>query len=175
LNLIGGLDIPDSGNILVDNIDISKMSRAELTDFRRKKIGFIFQFYNLIPSLTVKENVSCGLEILGLDNEEITRRTKKYISAVGLSDKIHKFPHQLSGGEQQRVAIARALARETSLVLADEPTGNLDSNTGEEIFKIMHEIKKTLNTSLIIVSHNEKVKEYSDRIVKIENGRVINH
>lgn len=175
LNLIGALDLPDSGNITVDNIDISKMKHSELTDFRRKKIGFIFQFYNILPSLTVIENVSAGLEILGMGDEKIERRAIKYLEAVGLGDKLHKFPHQLSGGEQQRVAIARALARETPLVLADEPTGNLDASTGEGIFKLMHEIKKTLNTSLIVVSHNEKLKEYADRIIRIENGRVINH
>ncbi len=175
LNLIGALDIPDSGSIIVDNIEISRMSPSELTNFRRKKIGFIFQFYNLLPSLTVIENVASGLEILNLDSEEIERRAIKYLEAVGLRDKIHKFPHQLSGGEQQRVAIARALARETPLVLADEPTGNLDARTGDGIFKLMHEIKKTLNTSLIVVSHNEKLKEYADRIIWLENGRVINH
>ncbi len=175
LNLIGGLDVPDSGSIIVDNIEISRMSSSELTDFRRKKIGFIFQFYNLIPSLTVMENVISGLEVLNLNSEEVERRAIKYLEAVGLSGKFHKFPHQLSGGEQQRVAIARALARETPLILADEPTGNLDAKTSEGIFHLMLEIKKTLHTSLIVVSHNEKLKEYADRIILLENGRVINH
>jgi putative ABC transport system ATP-binding protein len=175
LNLIGALDIPDSGEIIVDRINISKMTSSELTDFRRKKIGFIFQFYNLLPSLTVIENVSAGLEFLGMSNEKKEKQAIKYLSAVGLGDKIHKFPHQLSGGEQQRVAIARALARETPLILADEPTGNLDAKTGDEIFKLMHEMKKALNTSLIVVSHNEKLKEYADRIIRIENGRVIDN
>lgn len=175
LNLIGALDIPDSGSIIVDNINISKMSRSALTEFRRKKIGFIFQFYNLLPSLTVIENVSAGLEILNIGKEEIERRAIKYLEAVGLKEKLYKFPHQLSGGEQQRVAIARALARETPLVLADEPTGNLDAHTGEGIFELMQETKKMLNTSLIVVSHNEKLKKYADRIIRIENGRVINH
>ncbi len=175
LNLIGGLDVPDSGSIIVDNIEISRMSSSELTDFRRKKIGFIFQFYNLIPSLTVMENVISGLEVLNLESEEVERRAIKYLEAVGLSGKFHKFPHQLSGGEQQRVAIARALARETPLILADEPTGNLDAKTSEGIFHLMLEIKKTLHTSLIVVSHNEKLKEYADRIILLENGRVINH
>lgn len=175
LNLIGGLDLPDSGKIIVEDMDISTMTPSELTNFRRKKIGFIFQFYNLLPSLTVIENVFSGLEILGLSKEEIERRAIKYLTAVGLSNKISKFPHQLSGGEQQRVAIARALARETPIVLADEPTGNLDASTGDGIFKLMHEIQKNTDTTLIVVSHNEKLREYSDRIIRIENGRLFNH
>lgn len=175
LNIIGALDLPDSGEVKVDNVDISKMSRVELTEFRRKKIGFIFQFYNLLPTLTVIENVCAGLEVLGLDADEMVRRATGYLELVGLGDKLKKFPHQLSGGEQQRVAIARALAKEVPVVLADEPTGNLDSATGEEIFNLMQEMKKKLKTTLIVVSHNEKLKKYADRIIRIENGRVFDN
>lgn len=175
LNLIGGLDVPDSGTIVVDGVNITRMKSVELTEFRRVKIGFIFQFYNLLPTLTVGENVSAGLEVLKLTKHEIEERIEKYLSLVGLAKMKYKFPHQLSGGEQQRVAIARALARETPLILADEPTGNLDARTGEGIFKLLQEIKTSLHTTLIVVSHNEKLKDYADRVIRIENGRVYNH
>lgn len=173
LNLIGGLDSPNAGKITVDGIELTKLGRDELTYFRRDKIGFIFQFYNLLPTLTAEENIEAGLEILPWSRDEINAAAKEYLGIVGLSDKRNKFPSQLSGGEQQRVAIARALAKKPKLILADEPTGNLDIHTGEKIISTLKDLNKKFNTTLIIVTHNPKIGEIADRVVHIEDGKVI--
>ncbi|MEW6087178.1 MAG: ABC transporter ATP-binding protein [bacterium] len=172
LNLIGGLDYPNSSKITVDGVELTKLDSEKLTYFRRDKIGFIFQFYNLLPTLTAKENVEAGLEILPWDHNEIKSAAEKYLDIVGLSDKSNKFPSQLSGGEQQRVAIARAMAKKPKLILADEPTGNLDIHTGGKIISTLKELNKKYNTTLIIVTHNPKIGEIADRVVHIEDGKV---
>ncbi|MDD5773934.1 MAG: ABC transporter ATP-binding protein [bacterium] len=172
LNLIGGLDSPNSGKITVDGTELTRLDRDELTYFRRDKVGFIFQFYNLLPTLTAEENIEAGLEILPWSRDEIKTAAKEYLGIVGLSDKKNKFPSQLSGGEQQRVAIARALAKKPKLILADEPTGNLDIHTGEKIISTLKDLNKNFNTTLIIVTHNPKIGEIADRVVHIEDGKV---
>jgi putative ABC transport system ATP-binding protein len=173
LNLIGALDRPDSGKVIVDGEEISHLNRWERTDFRRRKVGFIFQFYNLIPTLTAQENVETVLELIGIRGEVLHARARGYLEAVGLHGKEEKFPSQLSGGEQQRVAIARALAKEPSLVLADEPTGNLDERTSNQVIDLMSELKRRTGTTFVIVTHNRKLGEIADRVVELHLGRVV--
>ncbi|MBI5207260.1 MAG: ABC transporter ATP-binding protein [Candidatus Firestonebacteria bacterium] len=174
LNLIGAMDSPTSGSIIIDKFDITSLSQELLTDFRRDKIGFIFQFYNLLPTLTALENIQCGLEILpSLSSSEIKQISLEYLEIVGLKDKKDKFPAQLSGGEQQRVAVARALAKKPVLILADEPTGNLDEHTGEKIIKIMRDLNKETSTTFMIVTHNQKIAEVASRVLRIHEGKII--
>jgi putative ABC transport system ATP-binding protein len=173
LNLIGALDIPSSGTITVDGERISSMSERARTRFRAAKIGFVFQFYNLLPTLTTFENVQAALEVLPLTAAEIRRRSRDYLTAVGMGDKLRKFPAQLSGGEQQRVAIARALAKEPPLILADEPTGNLDEETGLEVMKVMAHLQQRTGTTVIVVSHNPQLTVFADRVLRIERGRIL--
>ncbi|MBI5418246.1 ABC transporter ATP-binding protein [Candidatus Poribacteria bacterium] len=174
LNLMGAMDNPSTGNIIIDNINITNLSQDALTDFRRDKLGFIFQFYNLLPTLTAIENVQCALEILPLSSEEIKKRSLEFLEKVGLLEKQNKFPSQLSGGEQQRVAMARALAKKPILILADEPTGNLDEHTGEKMISIMKNLNNETNTTFIVVTHNPKIAEIADRVLHIHEGKVIN-
>jgi putative ABC transport system ATP-binding protein len=173
LNLIGALDVPSSGTITVDGERISSMNERARTRFRASKIGFVFQFYNLLPTLTAVENVQAALEVLPLTAAEILRRSVDYLTAVGMGDKLRKFPAQLSGGEQQRVAIARALAKEPPLILADEPTGNLDEETGLEVMKVMTELQQRTGTTVLVVSHNPQLTAFADRVLRIERGRIL--
>jgi putative ABC transport system ATP-binding protein len=173
LNLIGALDAPSSGSIVVDGQPISAMDQRMCTEFRRRKVGFIFQFYNLLPTLSAVENVEAALEILPLSPSEIRARADGYLKAVGLAEKADKFPSQLSGGEQQRVAIARALAKEPILILADEPTGNLDEETGLSVMRLMSDLHRANKTSLIVATHNPRMTAFADRVVRIEHGRIV--
>ena len=173
LNLIGAMDTASSGSILVAGVDLGRCSPAAHAMFRRDKIGFIFQFYNLFPTLTAAENVEAGLEVLNLSRSEVTRRTREYLDAVGLADLAGSFPGQLSGGKQQRVAIARALAKEPPLVLADEPTGNLDHDAGEQIVRLMRELNQRTGTAFMVVTHNRDIAAVADRVVHIREGKVV--
>jgi len=173
LNLIGAMDTPSSGSIFVAGVDLSASSPAECAAFRRDKIGFVFQFYNLFPTLTVAENVEVGLEILNLSRAEVRRRTREYLAAVGLADRTGAFPAQLSGGQQQRVAIARALAKEPPLVLADEPTGNLDRDTGEQVVRLMRDLNRRTGAAFVVVTHNAEIAKVADRVVHILEGKVV--
>ena len=173
LNLIGALDTPSSGNILVDGQSISTMDERARTEFRRMKVGFIFQFYNLLPTLGAGENVEAALEILPLSRSEIRARTHGYLKAVGLGDKADKFPSQLSGGEQQRVAIARALAKEPVLLLADEPTGNLDEETGLSIIELMRNLHRSTKATVVVVTHNPRIASFADRVVRLDHGHLL--
>jgi putative ABC transport system ATP-binding protein len=173
LNLIGALDAPSSGSIVVDGQPISAMDQRMCTEFRRRKVGFIFQFYNLLPTLSAVENVEAALEILPLSPSEIRARADGYLKAVGLAEKADKFPSQLSGGEQQRVAIARALAKEPILILADEPTGNLDEETGLSVMRLMSDLHRANKTSLIVATHNPRMTAFADRVVRIKHGRIV--
>ena len=169
MNMVGSLDLPTSGKIYLDGNDITTMGESDLAQLRGRKIGFVFQQFNLIPSLTAQENVALPLVFQGVENEERNARAKVILDAVGLQDKLGSKPTQLSGGQQQRVAIARALVVEPEVVLADEPTGNLDSKTGMEILSMLKKLNAQGKT-VIIVTHDREVARQAHRIVKIKDG-----
>jgi len=173
LNLIGGIDRPTSGRIVVDGEIITEYDDKKLEEYRRKKVGFVFQFFNLIPTLTALENVELPMILVGVPREIRRKRAMELLSRVGLADRAHHYPHQLSGGEQQRVAIAAALANDPPLILADEPTGELDTVTGQKIIELFKELNKELNKTLIIVTHDINIAMYADRISRIEDGRIV--
>jgi putative ABC transport system ATP-binding protein len=171
LNLIGGMDVPDQGRVIVDNDIVSSYTEEELTAYRRQKVGFIFQFFNLLPNLTVAENIEMPLL---LNNEEHQEgRIAEYIRMVGLSGRENDYPSALSGGEQQRVAIARALIHGPGIILADEPTGNLDSRTGESIVQLIQEAANRNKKTVVLVTHNQAVAEAADRIIRIQDGALM--
>ena len=167
LNLLGGLDSPTSGKIVVDGQDISTLTRDQLAEYRAEKVGFVFQFYNLIPTLTVKENVELVSEISGgaLPAEQM-------IEEVGLIDHLNNFPAELSGGEQQRVSIARALAKNPQILLCDEPTGALDSETGVMVLKLLLKMARSYQKTIVIVTHNQNIAKMADIVVRVKNGKV---
>ncbi|MCY7363255.1 MAG: ABC transporter ATP-binding protein [Ignavibacteria bacterium] len=171
LNIISGIDIPDSGSILIDGTDITKLSEKDRTLIRRKKIGFIFQFFNLIPTLTVKENLQLPLELNNEDNQE--ERIKSILTEVGLSNRADTYPDKLSGGEQQRIAIARALIHNPDIILADEPTGNLDYETGLQIVDLLDRVVKQKGKTMIMVTHSKDVTGLADRIISLKDGKLI--
>ena len=170
LNLLGGIDKPNDGTIKVAGDEVTTLKKRALNDYRRDKVGFIFQFYNLLPTLTARENVELGIEMLIKDKKELRARAEKYLKLVGLDDKMGNFPQELSAGQQQRVAIARALAKEPQLVLADEPTGNLDEDRSKRIMDLMKRLQDELGITFIIVSHNTFLKEYMDRTLMLRRG-----
>ncbi len=167
LNILGGMDQADEGKVKVDGINIAEFSRKQLTKYRRDDVGFVFQFYNLVPNLTAKENVELAAEISknALDAEEVLRQ-------VGLGERLDNFPAQLSGGEQQRVAIARALAKQPKLLLCDEPTGALDYETGKQILKLLKDTCENTGTTVIVITHNQAIAPMADRIIEINNAKV---
>ncbi|WXG46083.1 MAG: ABC transporter ATP-binding protein [Candidatus Atabeyarchaeum deiterrae] len=173
LNVIGALDTPTSGRVVIDGVDISRMSDKELTMIRRHKIGPIFQFYNLIPVLTAFENVELPMIFARYPKTIRTKRTRRLLSVVGLGDRMDHRPDELSGGEQQRVAIARALANNPSIILGDEVTGDLDTKTGQEIVKMLLRLSKEKRRTLIIVTHDPNVGAKMDRILRIMDGQII--
>lgn len=172
LHLVGCLDTPTGGSISIDGTDVASLSRKELALLRRRSIGFIFQAYNLIPVLTALENVSLPLTLLGTDAEETRGRAERALSDVGLEDMGKRRPKEMSGGQQQRVAIARALVKRPALILADEPTANLDSKTGREILELMLELNRTAGTTFIFSTHDKMVMEYARRLVLLRDGLV---
>ena len=167
LNILGGMDTATSGTVLVDGKDIAKYSQRQLTGYRRKNIGFVFQFYNLVPNLTALENVELALQICKhpLDARQV-------LEDVGLGDRVKNFPAQLSGGEQQRVSIARALAKNPKLLLCDEPTGALDYQTGKAILKLLQDMCRKRGMTVIVITHNSALTLMADRVIRIKNGRV---
>lgn len=173
LNLIGTLDKPTKGKIIIDGQDVTKLSDKELTKMRRRKIGFVFQFHNLIPVLTAFENVELPMIIAGIPKEERTKRVKHLLKLVGLEDRMNHRPSELSGGEQQRVAIARALANRPSIILADEPTGELDTENSEIVMKIFREAVEEENTTTIVVTHNPLVSRLTDKIYYLRDGQIV--
>lgn len=171
LHLLGGVDRPTAGKVFVDGLDIYSLSEKELAIFRRRKVGFIFQFYNLVPVLTAEENMSLPLL---LDQKKIDRKHfGELIDILGLNDRLHHLPNQLSGGQQQRVSIGRALAYNPSIVLADEPTGNLDSKNSKEIIDLLKISVKKYNQTLILITHDLSIAAQADRIITIEDGAIV--
>jgi len=170
LNLLGGIDKADKGRMSVDGLDLSTLKGSDLNRYRREKVGFIFQFYNLIPTLTSLENVELGLESRGLDRRSIREKARKYLKMVDMTDKENSYPQELSGGQQQRVAVARALCKEPKLILADEPTGNLDEDHERNVMGIMKRLQKELGISFMIVSHNARLRTYVDRTLVLRHG-----
>lgn len=171
-NLIGGLDKPTDGNVFIDGVDISQLDAYELAWIRCRKIGYIFQSFNLIQVLTALENVALPTVFAGKPNEEGYKKAEKLLEMVGLKDRIHHRPGELSAGQQQRVAIARALANDPAIILADEPTGNLDLNTGMEIIDLLHGLNKSQGLTLIAATHDLKMIKASDRIVWMRDGQI---
>ncbi len=167
LNLLGGMDSPSEGSIIVDNNEIHKYGKRELVNYRRSDIGFVFQFYNLVNNLTVIENVELACQICSDSLEP-----KTILDQVGLSDRMNNFPSQLSGGEQQRVAIARAIAKNPKLLLCDEPTGALDSLTGQMIIGLLQKTCKEMSMTTILITHNNAIADIADKVIKIKNGTV---
>ncbi|MHA1437172.1 MAG: ABC transporter ATP-binding protein [Promethearchaeota archaeon] len=173
LNLIGGLDSITSGSIIIDGVNLAEMTDKELTTIRRHKMGFIFQFFNLIPVLSAWDNVELMLKVLKIEKKERKQRVENTLKSVGLGDRMHNKPDQLSGGQQQRVAIARALAVDPSLILADEATGNLDSKTSENIMEILVNLNKKYNKTIIMVTHDRHIAEYASKILHMHDGKIV--
>jgi len=171
LNILGGMDSPTSGEVIVDGVDIARLSDKERTKYRAMQIGFVFQFYNLIPTLTVQENVSIVKEL----NKESSKSVDEIslIEEVGLKIHCNKFSNMLSGGEQQRVSVARALAKSPKILLCDEPTGALDSDTGAKILGLLQKFSKEMDVTVIIVTHNQAIAQIANRVIKIKNGCII--
>lgn len=170
LHMLGGLDRPTSGQVFVDGKDIFKLKDEELTIFRRRKIGFVFQHYNLVPVLNVYENILLPIELDG--NQADRDFIENVIQMLGLEDKRYSLPSQLSGGQQQRVAIARAVASKPAIILADEPTGNLDSGTSQDVLSLLKVTSERFQQTIVMITHNEEIAQLADRIIRIEDGRV---
>jgi putative ABC transport system ATP-binding protein len=172
LNLVGGLDRPDRGRIRSCGVELNNASRQKLTSYRATSVGFIFQFYNLLPTLTSLENVEAGVRVAGVEREEARKRSEALLARVGLDEFRGRFPAQLSGGQQQRVAIARALAKRPRLVLADEPTGNLDEETSAGVLELIRELNRETEVTFVIVSHNPAIAMAGDHVVGLSHGRL---
>lgn len=172
LNLVSGIDTPDSGRVLLDGVDVHALCEPERTLMRRRNIGFVFQFFNLIPTLKVGENVTLPLELLGSDDASAKERADRLLEQVGLGELAMRYPETLSGGEQQRAAIARALAHKPAVLLADEPTGNLDEDTGGLIIDLLTDLARQQGTTLLLVTHSMRVARAADRVLRLSHGQV---
>jgi len=172
LNLVSGIDTPDNGQVRIDGVNVHAQPEPQRTLLRRRKIGFVFQFFNLIPTLKVGENVALPLELLGSDEDAAKQRVDDLLAAVGLDGLASRYPETLSGGEQQRAAIARALAHKPALLLADEPTGNLDEDTGGRVIELLTGLAREQGTTLLLVTHSMRVAEAADRVMRLSHGRV---
>jgi len=172
LNLIGGIDAPDAGNVSVAGTELTGLSERERTLFRRRHIGFVYQAFNLVPTLNVADNVRLVLELNKVPSLEASSRIEKLLDAVGLADRADSYPDILSGGEQQRVAIARALAHEPAVLLADEPTGNLDDATAEGVLELLDQLVRDSGRTLLIATHSQHVASHCDRVLELHNGRL---
>lgn len=170
LHILGGLDVATEGKVEISNIDISKMSSDELTIFRRRKIGFVFQNYNLVPLMNVYENIVLPIQLDGIKPDEMF--ISEIIRLLGLEEKMYAMPNQLSGGQQQRVALARALATKPAIILADEPTGNLDSKTSQDVLGLIKMTSKKFCQTVVMITHNDEIAQMSDRIIRIEDGKI---
>ncbi len=173
LNLISGIDLPDRGEVIVGESTINRLTERDRTLFRRLRIGFVFQFYNLIPTLTVLENLLLPLELAGEVTPEGKTRARELLESVGLADRAASYPDRLSGGEQQRVAVARALIHRPALVLADEPTGNLDSETGRQVLELFDTLVRGAGATMVLVTHSAEVAERADRVLAVRDGLLV--
>ena len=173
LHLIGGLDRPTSGRVMIDGHDLIDLNDAKLTELRRRKMGFVFQFFNLIPVLTAVENAALPLTLDGAKPAAAKQKADEWLRKVGLGDRLSNRPDQLSGGQQQRVAVARALVAEPALVLADEPTGNLDSKAADEIAMLLRQVADEWNRAVLMVTHDPRIAAYADRIIFLKDGTVV--
>ncbi len=173
LNLLSGIDTPDHGRVVIDGIDIHAQSEPARTLFRRHRIGFVFQFFNLIPTLTVGENIALPMELIGMQADAVTRRVGRLLEQVGLSGMDGRYPESLSGGEQQRTAVARALAHRPMLLLADEPTGNLDEDTAGQVIGLLTALAREQHTTLLVVTHSNRVADAADRVLQLHHGMVV--
>jgi putative ABC transport system ATP-binding protein len=173
LHLIGGLDRVTEGRVLLDGNDIAQLDDTHVTELRRRRVGFVFQFYNLIPVLTAVENAALPLTLDGVKADEARERATNWLKRMGLEDRLSNRPDQLSGGQQQRVAIARALVAEPALILADEPTGNLDSRAGDEIAGLLKQISEEWKRAILMVTHDPRIAAYSDRIIFLKDGSIV--
>lgn len=173
LHILGTLDRPTKGEVLFEGQNMFKVSETALASFRNRRIGFVFQFHHLLPEFTALENVSLPALIQKIPKSTAMESAKSLLSEVGLSNRLHHKPGELSGGEQQRVAVARALIRHPDLVLADEPTGNLDTQTGDELFELLRKLNETHGTAFIIVTHNEKLSHQTDRLIHLQDGQIL--
>ena len=171
LHMLGGLDRPTSGSVMVDGKDIFALKDEELTIFRRRKIGFVFQNYNLVPVLSVYENIVLPIELDG--NVPDVQYVQNIVETLGLQSKLGSLPNQLSGGQQQRVAIARALSTKPAIILADEPTGNLDSKTSQDVLSLLKVTSQKFSQTIVMITHNEQIAQLADRIIRIEDGRIV--
>ena len=171
LHMLGGLDRPTAGKVLVDGQDIFAFKDEALTIFRRRRVGFVFQSYNLVPMLSVYENIVLPIQLDGAKVDE--DYVREVIRTLGLSDRLHSLPNQLSGGQQQRVAIARALATKPAIVLADEPTGNLDSKTSQDVLGLMKVTSQRFGQTIVMITHNEEIAQLADCVVRVEDGRIV--
>jgi putative ABC transport system ATP-binding protein len=172
LNLMSGIDQPSSGKILIDGQPITELDERSRTLIRRDQIGFVFQFFNLIPTLTVLENVTLPQELAGKSFQQAQQSAKAVLAQVGLAERVNTYPDKLSGGQQQRVAIARALAHDPSLILADEPTGNLDEETGEQVLELLLNLTRYAGKTLIMATHNPNVAQHADRVLRVQDGHL---
>lgn len=173
LHILGTLDIPDSGKIMLDDIDLSSMKEKELAQIRNKKLGFIFQFHHLLAEFTALENVCIPAYINGTSHKEATKRALELLSYLGLSERIHHKPSQLSGGEQQRVAVARALINKPRIVFADEPTGNLDEDTSEDLFLLINKLRDDFGQTFVLVTHSTDIARRCDRVLQLANKHLL--
>ena len=173
LHLIGGLDAPSTGEVLINGTSLSEMTDDQLTELRRRSIGFVFQFFNLIPVLTAAENAALPVTLDGTRPADATVKAGEWLERFGLAERSSNRPDQLSGGEQQRVAIARALVADPTLILADEPTGNLDTRSGDEIAALLRKVSKTYKRTILMVTHDPRIAAYADRIIFLKDGKVV--
>ncbi|MEM7017276.1 MAG: ABC transporter ATP-binding protein [Pseudomonadota bacterium] len=173
LNLVSGIDLPDSGEVIIDGKSINNLTDKERTLFRRRHIGFVFQFFNLVPTLTVEENLYMPLTLNGVTGEPAKQRVTESLEQVGLQERLHSFPDNLSGGEQQRISIARALIHKPMLLLADEPTGNLDQNNSERVLALLMGLVKRNQTTMLMVTHNSEISQLADRQLVMHQGEML--
>ncbi|MCE7736389.1 MAG: ABC transporter ATP-binding protein [Candidatus Heimdallarchaeota archaeon] len=173
LNMLGGVDKPDKGEIFVNGFSLNELNDHELTTFRRKYVGFVFQFYSLVPTLTAQENIEIAAELVNIKGKELDKRAKAVMEEVGLKGRERSYPSHLSGGERQRIALGRALAKRPELVIVDEPTGQLDQKTGKEMIQLIRDTSKKSNSTVVMVTHDISLIEFADKVIKMDSGIIV--